>query len=142
MSFLDAETDIITALKAALPSKVHVLGSDDLAGVSQGNQPTPAVHVLYRSYSVDDQNPAFANIVQTWLTVVAVRNVTDLRHGSSARREVSALIDSVFATLFNAEIQGARMALASAPAHGYNAGHAYFPLAWTLPITLSGANSC
>lgn len=142
MSFLDAETDIINALKTALPAHVHVMGRDDLASVAQGSLPTPAVHVLYSRYGVDEQNPAFANITQTWLTVVAVRNVADMRNGSSARREVSALLDSVFATLFNADIQGARMALANAPQHGYQAGFAYFPLAWTLPITLAGANSC
>jgi len=100
-NFLALEPLIVARLKSALPADVHVLSAADLAGIAESAQPTPAVHVLYRGYRVRDADvPAFAAIEQTWLTVIAARNLTDLASGSDARQAAGPLAADVIDALY------------------------------------------
>lgn len=143
-NFLALEPLIVARLKSVLPADVHVLSAADLAGVAESAQPTPAVHVLYRGYRVRDADvPAFASIEQTWLTVIAARNLTDLASGSDARQAAGPLAADVIDALYQhrfSELSGARpLRITQAPEAGYRAGYFYLPLGWICPITFKPA---
>ncbi len=143
-NFLALEGLIVARLKSALPSTVRVLSAADMAGITESSQPTPAVHVLYRGYRVRDSEVlAFASIEQTWLTVIAVRNVTDLTSGTDARQSAGPLAADVIDALYQyrfGELSGARpLRITQAPEAGYRAGYFYLPLGWICPITFKPA---
>lgn len=142
MSFLALESALIERLKARLPAGTHVLTGADLAGVAEGSQPTPAVHVIYQGYRVAEARPdgRAARIEQTWLAVVAVRNVRDARSGEAARNDASLLADGVIDALMGWQPPGTSspLKITQAPRAGYFAGHLYLPLAFTTENTVKG----
>ena len=149
-NFLGAEPLIVARLKAVLPPDVHVLSASDLAKIAGGQQPTPAVHVVYGGYSVDDAKvPALARTVQEWITVVVDRNVADIEQGFHARQAAGPLACQVIDALHrhtlkeeSGEPLGAGpMRLTAAPTPGFDDGHFYLPLAWLCPINFT-SDSC
>lgn len=142
MSFLALESALVERLKAKLPAGVHVLTGADLDGVSEGSQPTPAVHVVYQGYRVIETRPdgRAARVEQVWLAVVAVRNVRDARTGAAARADAGALGDGVISALMGWQPVGTSspLKLAQAPRAGYSAGHFYLPMAFTTETTVKG----
>lgn len=141
MSFLSLETALVERLKATLPSGVQVLNAADLAGVAEGSQPTPAVHVVYDSGAIKQLTPdgRAAKVEQLWYAVIAVRNVRAVRSGSAARGDASALVDQVLAALMGwqaAPIQAPLM-LSGLPKTQYAAGFMYLPLAFKAEVVLS-----
>ncbi len=140
MSFLSLESALVDRLKATLPSDVHVLTAADLAGVAEGSQPTPAVHVVYGGYRVVEANSGFSTIEQTWYAVVTVRNVRGVKSGAGARNEADALLDAVYAALAAYKPPNARpLAITNAPKPQTTAGFMYFPLAFNSTITMRTA---
>jgi len=140
VSFLSLETALVERLKATLPSGVQVLNAADLAGVAEGSQPTPAVHVVYGGYRVVETNSGFSTIEQTWYAVVTVRNVRDVKSGAGARDEAAGLLDAVYAALAAYKPPNARpLALTNAPKPQTTAGFMYFPLAFNSTITMRNA---
>lgn len=134
MSFLALEPALVARLRERLPESVHVLTGADLADVAEGSQPTPAVHVVYQGYSADPG--PMLTITQTWLTVIAVRQVASVRSGSGARADAGVIADSVLAALHRYRAPGYRpLQLTTAPRPGYRGGHLYLPLAWTTAYT-------
>ncbi len=142
MSFLALESALVERLKARLPAGAHVLTRADLASVTEGSQPTPAVHVVYQGYRVAESRPdgRAARLQQTWLVIVAVRNVRDAAAGSAARGDAGSLADAVIAALMGWKPAGVNkpLKLVNAPASGYRAGHLYLPLAFELETDVRG----
>lgn len=130
--FLFLEGLLVARLKTALGDKVFVHTAADLNAVTESGQATPAVHVLYRGYRVANaETDGFVGVVQTWLTVVAVRNVRNTTSGEDARLEAGPLATDVLDALYGARFSGARsLRLANGPDAGYLGGHFYLPLAW------------
>lgn len=132
---------MVERLRTQLPKEVHVLTAADLAGVAEGSQPTPAVHVVFGASSIKRVNPdgRSALVEQTWYTVIAVRNVRGVRSGIDARIDASTLADQVLATLMGSKMPPADqpLMLTTPPAPGYSAGFLYLPLAWKAEVVLS-----
>lgn len=138
--FLALEQILIDRLREVLPPNVHVLSAADLAAATEATQPTPAVHVLYRTYRRGNPKPAGrVETVQDWLTVVAVRNLRSLGNGEQARDEAGPLLAQVIDALdrYQPGAGYGSLALADAPPAGYRAGHGYFPLGWRVSMKLT-----
>ncbi len=138
-NFLAAEPLIVARLRAVLPPEVHVLAAADLAQVAGSQQPTPAVHVLYAGYRVDDSRTgAFAGVEQQWLTVVVTRNVADIEAGYHARQAAGPLAAQVMDALYRHRLRDGQgdpiglspLRLDGAPQAGFDDGHFYLPLGW------------
>ncbi|MDO5289343.1 MAG: hypothetical protein Q4F13_06875 [Pseudomonadota bacterium] len=143
-NFLAAEPLIVQRLQAVLPPQVHVLTAAELAQVAGSQQPTPAVHVLYRGYQVDDSRTgAFAGVEQSWLTVAVARNVADIEQGYHARQAAGPLAAQVMDALYRHRLRDAQgqpigmgpLRLDAAPAPGFEDGHFYLPLGWLCPVS-------
>lgn len=136
MDFLHLESQIIDRLGERLSPDIHRLTAADLAGVAEGSQPTPAVHVVFDGYRIQDHKiPAIAAVTQQWLTVIAVRNRRGGSTGDGARASAGPIIGDVLSSLHGWRPDGASvLKLAAAPRPGYVAGFAYFPLSWTTTI--------
>lgn len=135
--FLAMEADLVERLKSAfvgLSPAVHVLTAADLADVSEANQPTPAVHVVYGGFRVLEarKDGMVSRLDHTWLAVTAARNVSDARRGAAARREASRLMARAGAALAGFKPTGATgpLRLTPAPRPGFRAGYQYLPLAF------------
>lgn len=141
MSFLSLEAALVERLAATLPSAVQVLTAADLAGVAEGSQPTPAVHVVYDSGAIKQRTPdgRAAKVEQLWYVVIAVRNVRGVRSGSDARFEASALADQVLAALMGWQVAATQqpLMLSGLPKTQYSAGFMYLPLAFRAEVVLS-----
>lgn len=140
-NFLAAEPLIIARLKAKTSVR-HVLSVADLAGVEEGGQFTPAMHVLFTGYAPtqEREDGRIQQIEQTWTVVVAVRNVRDTRTGAAARSEAGVLITETLAALAgwkpSDEFSALKLARAVPPA--FTTGFAYFPLAFTARVLAEG----
>lgn len=136
--FLALGPELIARLKDRLPPALHVLGAADLAGVTEERQITPAVHVVYQGYQVQETsaNGLVARVQQSWLVVVATRNVRALKVGDPARAEAGALAAGVLQALMGWKPASAAkpLTLTSAPNARYTAGCQYLPLAFSTEL--------
>ncbi|MBL4797643.1 MAG: hypothetical protein JKY50_09525 [Oleispira sp.] len=133
--FVDLENDIVARLKEKVPSNVRVMTSAELASVTEGNQPTPAVHVIYRNYRVTENRPdgKAARIEQQWMLVVAVKNLREMTSGSAARSDAMELADIVAPSIMGWQPSAAAkpFKISNAPAAAQGQGHYYLPLVFT-----------
>lgn len=125
---------------ADLTPKVHVLAAADLASVTEATQVTPAVHVLYQGYGLGEgrSDGTAVRLEQIWLTVVATRNVRDLRSGAAGRADAGLIARRVAAALmgFKPPVCSKPLKLTTAPAAGNSAGYQYLPLAFVAELVL------
>ena len=144
-NFLGAEPLIVERLKAVLPPEVHVLTAAELADVAADQQPTPAVHVVYGGYRVEDSRTgATTSAVQSWITVIVDRNVADIKQGFHARQSAGLLAGHVMDALYrhrlmtgpNAPFGSGPLRLTAAPGPGFDEGHFYLPLGWECTMNL------
>lgn len=103
-TFLGLEALIVERLQAAnLPAGARVLSVEDLSEAREASLPKPSVRVVYGGHRIIADGsplpPGWAMVEQTWLAVVAVRNVRDIKAGAAARGEASPLCDAVLDTL-------------------------------------------
>jgi len=144
-NLLALEPELLARLKTVLAGQtpaVHVLSADDLAGVKEEQQLVPAVHLLYQGYRVTQASRAdgrAARIEQTWLAVVATRNVANLKSADAARAQAGLLAGQVAKGLMGFKAAGAAgpLKLATAPGAGFNKGYGYLPLAFTVELALT-----
>lgn len=109
---------------------LKILTAADMSGFKENTQPVPAVHVVYDGVSVREDK-GLVEITERWITIVAVRNLRSTRSGEDARQDAGPILDAVFAALLGWQAGGVKPLLpASPPRAGFNAGYAYFPLAW------------
>lgn len=137
-NLLYLEPLIKATLREALDPRVHVLSAADLAGVTESNQPTPAVHVLYRGFRVRQSGSSTMEIEQIWLTVISVRNARDPLTAEAARTDAGPLAMDVIGALLGRDYDdcGPLAPLESPPTPGYSGGFMYLPLGWKAPITI------
>jgi hypothetical protein len=126
---------------ADLSPKVHVLSAADLAGVTEATQVTPAVHVIYSSYRVTESRSdgRAARIAQTWLCVVATKNVKATRSGVAARVDAGLIAARVCKALLGYTPPGTSkpLHLEQGPGAGFKDGYGYLPLAFVGELALS-----
>ena len=136
--FLALGPELMARLRDCLPSGLHVLSAADLSGVTEERQLTPAVHVVYQGYQVQEasHNGKTARLQQTWLVVVATRNVRGLASGGDARAQAGNLAAGVLQALMGHLLPSAikPLTLGSAPAARYSAGAQYLPLAFSTEL--------
>ncbi len=144
-NFLALEEELVERLKerlADLMPKLKVLTSSDLAGVTEEQQHTPAVHVIYRGYNVVESPRADGNtarVEQTWLAVVATRNTKAIRSGSAARADAGLISRRVMTALmgFKAPGMSKPLRISDAPEAKFTAGFQYLPLAFVAELAFS-----
>jgi hypothetical protein len=119
----------------AADPRVKILTRTDLAGVKLNAQPTPAVHVIPRGHTIRRVD-GLTEIVETWLTVVVVRNAAAQIETSPLRRDASPLMDAVYDALDGWRAGDAWRALSptTPPTDGVDATYGWFPLAWLAPF--------
>ncbi|WP_276681192.1 Gp37 family protein [Thalassolituus oleivorans] len=142
--FTDIEQALVERLKAEMPN-VHVLTATELSEVDEARQPTPAVHVIYNGYRTLPNartDGKATQVSQTWLTVIAVRNVRKRGTGEAAREDAVALCEQVAGSLMGFRPQSAAgpLTLTNAPRSGASNGFTYVPLAFAVDTVLKAAN--
>lgn len=143
-SLFDLEPLILARLNeglVGLQPVVKVLTAADLDGVTENQQFTPAVHLIYRGYSVVESlrgDNSAARITQDWLAVVATRNQAGIRAGDKARQSGGLIAVRVCAALMGFRPAGSAkpMKLVNAPDVGYSAGFQYLPLGFEVEMIL------
>lgn len=141
-SLLAIESAIVERLRARLPSEVGVYTGADLSSINEGNQPSPAVHVLYQGYAVTEDRPdgRAARIMQTWTCVVAVRNARAQVTADAARADAGEIAHAVCAALMGwrpiPELASAHLKASVAP--GAAAGFFYLPLSFVFENVVHG----
>lgn len=145
-NFLLLEDVLLAQLEAAFatptPSgqKVKILTAADLNGVAEEHQLTPAVHLVYQGYNITEprHDSKAARIEQTWLTIVATTNKTNLKTGKAARSDAGHIAQRVIQALmgFKPLDVAKPLRLANAPAAGFNNGFQYLPLAFTAELVV------
>lgn len=137
--FTALESALVARLKDALP-QVHILTAQELGGVDEARQPTPAVHVIYNGYRVLESRPdgRVARVSQQWLAVIAVRNVRSRGTGADARQDGVALAEEVAGVLMGYQPAQAAtpLRLVNAPTPGGDNGFLYLPLAFDIETIL------
>lgn len=130
----------LTQVLAGITPPVHVLCAADLAGVIEEQQLTPAVQVIYHGFRIAESrsNGSAARVTQTWLLVVATRNLRGLKSGADARASAGTLAATVAQAVmgWRAPSAATPCVLVDAPAAGYSAGHQYLPLAIETQLVL------
>jgi hypothetical protein len=125
---------------ADMSPKVHVLAAADLASVTEATQVTPAVHVLYRNYAITESRSdgRAVRMDQTWLAVVATRNVQNLRSGAAGRADAGLIARRVTQALmgFKPTAISKPVRLTNAPDAGNSNGYQYLPLAFCAELVL------
>jgi hypothetical protein len=110
---------------------LKVITAADMAGIKENAQPVPAVHVIYDGCTMREEK-GLVEIVERWITAVAVRNLKSTRSGEDARQDAGQIMDAVFAALLGWQADGVKPLLpADPPRASFNAGFGYFPLAWS-----------
>ena len=142
-NLLALEPELMAHLSSALSGitpAVHVLCAADLADVREEQQLTPAVQVIYQGASIAESRSdgRAARLRQTWLLVVATRNVRGLKSGADARASAGVLAATVAQAVmgWRAPSAAAPCVLVDAPGAGYSAGHQYLPLAIMAELVL------
>ena len=140
--FLSAEQLIIDRLNDQL--SITVLSSSDIAGVKEKEQITPAIHVLFGGHRPVKSARKALDITyqQTWIVVVAVRNVSRINSGQKAREDAGPIMHDVLSAL-----QGWRPSKSHQPLkpissirEGYSNGFLYYPCGFETELTLSITN--
>lgn len=128
--FMALEPRLVELAKAAVAGMspaVHVLTADDLAGVKESAQHTPAIHVIYGGYRIAEGLGVAWRLAHTWYVVAAVRNVSGKAGATRARQSAGRLGGRVTAALVGTRVPGATSALdlKTPPPSGNSAGFQY-----------------
>jgi hypothetical protein len=130
--FMDLEPRLVERIRQSVDvTGLKILNGAELAGVKEASQPTPAIHVIYDGFTAREDK-GLVEIVERWITVVAVRNVRSARSGEDARQSAGPIMDALFHALLGWQTDGIKPLLpANPPRPGFAAGFGYFPLAWS-----------
>lgn len=135
-AFFALEALILERLKAAsLPGVRKVGTAADIAAVAEAQQTTPAVYLIYGGYRPTQMREGSGGRVQeleqTWVAVVAVRNVRDMA-GTAAREDAGPIINAVLASLqgWKPTADFRELHLSDPPPPEFTEGFGYYPLAF------------
>lgn len=140
--FLCLQPVVLAQLEAALSKltpRPHLFTPDDLDGVLENQQFTPAVHLVYGGYDkvVSNHDGKSAIVGQEWQCIVVTRNQKQLRTGTAARGEAGVLARKVCAALMGFRPTPGSTPLKLVPTikAGYSGGFQYLPLAFAAEVT-------
>ncbi len=141
--YLSAESIISARIEDQVPGLRAVLPVADLAGVTEAQQVTPAVYVIYDGDRIGQSagRGVSQQIHQRWIAVVAVRNARDQRAGAAAREEAGPLIDALLAALdgWAPSLLHQPLVRISGPGPAFTpGGFGYFPFVFETRITTGG----
>lgn len=142
MSLLVAGPLLIDRLKAKCPSvRGEVLSTEDLAGVVEKSQTTPALHVVLSAYRPADEKAGDVIWDETYLVVAVVKHAARKDRSKAQQAAAAPLIKEALAALSGwcfpagAEVTGA-VKVVPGPRPEFSETHAYFPLAFQVcPVT-------
>jgi len=143
-NYLSVEPLIKARLQEAARELPKVLAADDLEGVKEASQMTPAIHLLNLPDYIpqgkgDSAIRGKSQIVhQRWLTVIVVKNVRD---AAALRQAAGPLISGVIKALqgWKPSKEHGEMYRKDAPyRQTYRNGFGYFPLLFTTRIITTG----
>jgi hypothetical protein len=132
--WLAAEVLIINRLKAEVGAYVRdVLGARELAALSESQQPSPSLHVIYdgEDLSVSSGGHGEARIVeQFWLVVVAVESASEIVTGEGERLSIGRLMSRVIRALSGHQLSAdfRKMERRPAPQPAFATPWAYYPM--------------
>jgi len=123
--------------------KVTVGTAADLEQIETLAQRGPGLFVVFDTFvpiQEGDNLGIEVETEQTWLVVVAVRNVSDVRTGKGARQECGRLVMKVMRRLQGRLIDKSltRLRLARPPRAVYLNGFMYVPVAFTTKVKVTG----
>lgn len=143
MSLLAAEPLIVERLRTLVP-EAKVLCAEDLDGIEESDQPTPALHVVYSGFRVTETSgrgtAAMTN--QTWLVVAVVKHAGQSnRAASEVKQRARPLVDAAVNALmgWRPALNITPLQLASGPAPRWRSPYYYFPLAFTASVPVEAA---
>ena len=136
------KTRLRTKLDSALMQNVRVGSAPELSSID-GTHPAPAVFVIFDGYSIAENNSigTFARIKQTWLAVVAVRSVANIKAGEASREQAGDIASVVLASLMGWKPDGCAspMMLTNPPGANYEDGFFYLPIGIDAEIILKNS---
>lgn len=133
-AFMALEPRLVALLKTALAGMspaVHVLTAAELADVQESKQLTPAVHLVYGGYRIDQDIGSAWRLEHTWYAVTAVRNVATVKSGAAGRQDAGVIATAVALALADARVDGAAepLTLITPPGPSHSAPYSYLPTA-------------
>lgn len=144
MALLDAGPGIEARLKARCRSvgEKSVFSTEDLAGVKEKSQVTPALHVVLHSYRpAGNDGGSGSQWSEIWLVVAVVKHVRQGVGTHEIRKAAGPLLQEAIAALDGWKCPGT-VGLVRAidpPAPLITVGHGYFPLAFAVKTVTEGA---
>lgn len=123
--------ELVETAVAGMSPAVHVLTAAELADVREANQLTPAVHVVYGGYRVDQDVGSAWRLEHTWYAVTVVKNVAKIKSGAVGRQHAGRLAARVALALGDARVAGAvePLTLITPPSPSHSAPFTYLPTA-------------
>lgn len=133
-AFMALEPRLVALLQAALEGMspaVHVLTAGELADVQESKQLTPAVHLVYGGYRIDQDVGCAWRLEHTWYAVAVVRNLAQVKSGAAGRQDAGAIATTVALALADARVEGAAepLKLLTPPGPSHSAPFTYLPTA-------------
>lgn len=140
---LEAGGRILERLRQKCPSvSDNVFSADDLAGVQEGSQVTPALHVVPWGYTPADQAGGDVLWNEIWLVVAVVKNVGRKDRAMARQSAAVPILSEVLSALsgWRVTLSGSASGLSVVPGPRplASASHAYFPLAFAVSSHSSG----
>lgn len=140
--YAETEQKIIDRLASKLGPTVHVGPMRQLELASEYQQKAPAVWVIYDGYTVAstiESVPSIAQLVQSWIVVVAAKSARGNGGEQDARDRADVLADAVLKALLGYHLGGGKyLRVSEAPGPEYAAGYCHVPLAFTNAATFKG----
>ncbi|HQU77989.1 MAG TPA: hypothetical protein PLU47_00830 [Azonexus sp.] len=145
MGLLESGPLIEARLKAQCPTAGdNVFSTEDLAGVKEKGQVTPALHIVLHSYQpLSDDEGSGTRWREIWLVVAVVKNVRQNVGTQAVRQAAASLLAETVAALDGWRCPGAVGLLRSIqpPAPLITDGFGYFPLAFEVQTVTTGTEN-
>lgn len=135
--FFEVEPLLVEKLTTDLGSLVKaVLTTADLAGVTEMQQVTPAVFVVFQTHDIAEEDPDMIWPDEYWYVIPAARNAKDVQSGAAARAAVAPILNGVYSSLkgWVPPGLGCRVKPVRPPKALINNGFIYVPTLWKVRI--------
>ena len=137
-NFNAGELDIVRRIKEVAQSGpdawARIVGTrDDMEAVTEEQQLTPGVYVIYAGFAVKDASAAGATLEHRWRVVLAVSSMAPGREASPRNQIAGKFLPSLVQALHGYVPEGSTTPLVptTPPASRTNGHFTYYPLAFT-----------
>ena len=142
IDYLSAEFLIIERLENTI-SGIKILSTSELSSVSDRSQTTPAIHVIYAGDKIESEGGQMRShifIRQKWLTVLAIRNIRDIKNGATKNSLAGEILFQIHSFLAGYQLSKDHGFLRRepGPTPQYSNNFAYFPLMFSTKIEMKG----